>query len=202
MPRATKPKATTVHQIKVTLKGIRPPIWRRLQVPSDIRLSELHDVIQVAMGWTDSHLHQFSDGRNDYGAPMDVGFDDPDTLNEARYRLDQVAPKPKDKLIYEYDFGDGWTHEILVEKVLPIDPAATYPVCLTGKRACPPEDCGGIWGYAQLLETLADPENPEYEEMKEWAGEIDPDHFDLAATNRRLKGLGTGSGGRPRFLNA
>lgn len=190
MPRSTKPRTAAVHQIKVTLKGFRPPIWRRLQVPSDIRLSDLHDVIQVAMGWTNSHLHQFYDGESYYGVPTGDAFDDLEMQNEARYHLNQLAPEPKDKLVYEYDFGDSWTHEILVEKVLPVDPAATYPVCLTGRRACPPEDCGGVWGYAELLEALADPEHPEHEEMTDWVGgEFDPEHFDLGVTNRILKQL-------------
>jgi hypothetical protein len=130
-----------IHQLKITLKHIKPPIWRRLEVPADIKLGKLHDVIQIAMGWTDSHMHAFIAGQTVYGTP------DPEfgggTKSERNVRLDSIV-KAGGKLVYEYDFGDGWVHEIKVEKVLDADPAAHYPRCTAGKRACPPEDCGGL----------------------------------------------------------
>ncbi len=176
---------SSIHQLKVTLLGIRPPIWRRIAVPSAMTLGELHAVLQLAMGWTDSHLHDFRIGRTTYGDPEmleELGDED-----EWEAPLDQVAPQTKSRIRYLYDFGDSWEHEILVEKVGPPDPETRYPVCLAGKRAGPPDDCGGVWGYVQLLETLADPRHPEHEWMMEWAGgPIDPEAFDLDEINRRL----------------
>jgi len=182
------PQSETVYQLKVTLKGSKPPIWRRILVDPNTKLNQLHHILQDTMGWYDSHLHQFAVGRTLYGVP-DPDFDfGPETLNEKSFMLGQLAPKAKSKLSYEYDFGDGWEHELLVEKVLPTDPELRYPVCVAGARACPPEDCGGVWGYADLLETIKDPNNPEHAEMLEWlGGEFDPEAFDVDAINRRLK---------------
>ena len=180
---------TSVHRLKVTLVGSRPPIWRRLLVPSDITLDRLHHVLQLAMGWDDSHLHQFQiDG---------MIFSDPrfldDTGNPAEWtvRLDQVVPFPKTRFRYQYDFGDSWDHEILVEAVQPPEPGMHYPACIAGKRAGPPEDCGGVWGYAYLIEALSDPENPDHAERLEWlGGPFDPEAFDLDAVNQQLARYG------------
>ncbi len=176
-----------VFQLKVTLKGIRPPIWRRILVRGSTTLYRFHDIVQVVMGWEDEHLHEFVVGDTHYGVPdPDWGLD---VKNEARVKLGQIVAQPKDRILYEYDFGDGWLHEILVEKVLPAEPDVHYPVCVKGKRACPPEDVGGEWGYATFLEAIADPENPEYDDMVEWGGEFDPEEFDLEAINAGLKRL-------------
>ena len=178
-----------LYQVKITLKSSKPPIWRRVVVRSDMKLDRLHQVIQVVMGWTDSHLHQFIVGRTFYGRP-DPEFADmgPEMLNERRFTVADVAPAAKNKFIYEYDFGDGWQHEVLVEKALPPDVAFGHPVCLGGANACPPEDCGGIWGYYNLLETLADPKHAEHEEMKDWlGGEWDSTLFELDSANEMLK---------------
>jgi len=186
---AKRPAITTVYQLKVTLKGSKPPIWRRIQVPGDVTLYKLHKVLQVAMGWTDSHLHQFIAHGRYYGEP-DPDFADMDVVNERRVKLSQVADREKAKFIYEYDFGDDWLHEILVEKILPPEAGASYPACLAGKRSAPPEDCGGIWGYEEFLGAIGDPKHPEHEEMLEWVGgEFDPEAFDLAAVNRELRQL-------------
>ncbi|MFL5804284.1 MAG: plasmid pRiA4b ORF-3 family protein [Roseiflexaceae bacterium] len=188
MPPAKPSTNDGIYQLKVTLKGIRPPIWRRILLEPDTRLDRLHHILQDVMGWYDAHLHQFSVGRTLYGVP-DSDFDfGPEVEDETQVALGQVAPRAKSKLTYEYDFGDGWEHELLVEKVLPADPAARYPICVAGARACPPEDCGGVWGYADLLETIQNPDHPEHEEMLEWlGGEFDPEAFDLDAINRQLK---------------
>jgi len=184
-----------LYQLKITLKWSKPPIWRRVVVRADTTLDRLHNVIQVVMGWTDSHLHQFIAGsgfaRTFYGRPdpesAGVGSE---TLNEKRYTVAELAPVAKRKLIYEYDFGDGWQHEVVAEKILPPDPAFKHPVCLAGANACPPEDCGGIGGYYNLLEILADPKHPEHEDMKEWlAGELDVAEFNLEGVNAVLKRL-------------
>ena len=182
MPTMTVP----IYQLKITLIGTHPPIWRRLQVPADISLGKLHWVIQAAMGWDGTHMHAFGvDG-------VSYGVTDPELemKSEARVKLRQAAPNEKSRFRYEYDFGDDWQHDILLEKILPAAPGTNYPICIKGKGACPPEDCGGVWGYAGLLETLADPESEGYEEMMEWSGgEIDPEAFDLDEVNQSLAHL-------------
>jgi Plasmid pRiA4b ORF-3-like protein len=178
--------AESVYQLKITLQDFRPPIWRRLQVKSNITLGKLHQIIQASMGWTNSHLHGFSIGGVEYGQPLpELGLD---IKNEQRVKLSKVVTGEKRKFFYTYDMGDSWEHEILVEKVLPHDPLVRYPVCLTGKRACPPEDCGGVWGYAEFLEAIQQPDHPEHESMLEWVGgAFDSEFFDLDAVNRLLK---------------
>ena len=186
MSRQVPSPRVAIYQVKVTLKGSKPPIWRRILVASDTRLGKLNRILQDVMGWTDSHLHQFIVGQTYYGVP-DPDFD-LDVRSERTVPLNRVLQEPKDKIIYEYDFGDSWEHELLLEKVLPPDPAIRYPICVTGKRACPPEDCGGIWGYAELLEALASPNHPEHASMLEWAGDdFDPEAFDLEDVNSMLR---------------
>jgi hypothetical protein len=176
------------YQLKVTLRGARPPIWRRLEVKGDTKLSTLHQILQVAMGWTDSHLHQFIAKDKIYGTPDPDFF--MDCEDERKVRLDQVLRRPKDRMVYVYDFGDSWEHEVLVEKVVPAEKGrGRYPLVTAGKRASPPEDCGGIPGYYQLLEVLGNPRHPEHEEMLKWCGEeYDPDEFDLQEVNRMFHG--------------
>ena len=190
---ATRKPRDAIYQLKVTLRGSKPPIWRRIQVPGAYTLDDLHAVLQVVMGWHDAHLHQFIVGPT-YYAPPEFELDDPfgldATEDSARVTLRRVAPQEGAKFIYQYDFGDDWEHAILVEKILPPDPAVRYPVCVAGRRAAPPEDCGGIWGYAELLEILQDPQHPEREERLEWlGGEFDPAAFDLEGINRQLQQL-------------
>jgi len=173
------------YQIKVTLNGIRPPIWRRLLVPSSLSLMDLHDVLQIAVGWTDSHLHQFVARGILYGQPdPEVGMGQ---VNERRVRLDEVLRAEKDAMTYEYDFGDGWEHKIILEKVLRNAEDDVAPSCIAGARACPPEDCGGIWGYANLLKIISDSSHPEHREMLEWLGDqFEPERFDISETNSVL----------------
>ncbi|MCY3022419.1 MAG: plasmid pRiA4b ORF-3 family protein [Planctomycetota bacterium] len=185
---ARKPEAEAqLYQLKVTLRGAKPPIWRRLQVPSDIPLSELHVVLLIAMGWDGGHLHQFIKEQVYYGpVDPDLGMDDME--DEKGVVLRDLLPHAKSKLIYEYDFGDSWEHEVLVEKVLAPETNTRYPVCLDGARACPPEDCGGVWGYAELLKIMKDPKHEEYAERLEWLGEeLDPEAFDVARVNAELQ---------------
>ncbi|MEW6489217.1 MAG: plasmid pRiA4b ORF-3 family protein [Thermodesulfobacteriota bacterium] len=172
----------------MTLKGAKPPVWRRILVPAEIRLSRLHDVLQAAMGWTNSHLHEFRVGRDVRIGTADPQWDAPgEVMDEHKVALSSLAPEPKDKLTYVYDFGDDWEHTVAVAKILEPSPGAIVPSCLSGKGACPPEDCGGVWGYGELLDVLADPDHPEREERLEWLGEDwDPLAFDLEAVNRRL----------------
>ncbi|HEX5540765.1 MAG TPA: plasmid pRiA4b ORF-3 family protein [Micromonospora sp.] len=169
-----------IYQVKVGLRGAKPPIWRRLEVPADISLASLHSVIQVAFDWDDSHLHVFETPYGDFGVPdRELGH-----RAEARVTLEQVAPAEKSKIRYLYDFGDNWEHEIVVEKVLDRDKAASYPRCTGGRRAGPPEDCGGVWGYAHLVEVLSDPTHPEHADQLEWLGLDHPADFDPAGFNK------------------
>lgn len=157
----------------------------------------LHNVIQIAMGWTDSHLHHFMVGNRNKGPVEFIGqtYDDFDMgmdydHDSKKSKIDGFLKQTGDKLMYEYDFGDSWGHTVLLEKILEEDPSVTYPTCIKGVRACPPEDCGGIWGYEELVEVLQNPKHPDYEEMKEWVDkDFDPISFDLEATNNQLKTL-------------
>ncbi len=183
-----------VYEFKITLLGAKPPIWRRLQVPGDANLGWLHAVIQVAMGWTNSHLHHFLTSDARYSNPRhteDMGFGEEPDRDEAKAKLVQVAPHEGAQFGYEYDFGDSWEHEITVEKILPNAAAtAATALCLDGAGACPPEDCGGIWGYVELLKTLKNPKHPEHRAMKEWLGRpFDAKAFDVAKTNLWLRKL-------------
>jgi len=183
-----------LYQLKITLKGSKPPIWRRVVVRADMKLDRLHNVIQIAMGWTDSHLHHFIAGsgfaRIFLGSPdLDMGSE---TLNEKRHAVADLAREVRSKFVYEYDFGDSWQHDVVLEKILPSDSSFKHPVCPAGANACPPEDCGGIEAYYGLLGILADPKHPEHAATKEWTGgELDAAEFDLDGINsalRRLKG--------------
>src|SRR2546428_547626 len=155
----------SVYQIKVTLDGIRPAIWRRLLVPASITLEGLHDVLQVLFGWTDSHLHAFEARGVHYGqADSEFGMEQ---LDEKRVPLEEVLRKPKDTMNYEYDFGDSWVHKVVLEKVLPNAESHDTLSCMAGERACPPEDCGGGLRYAELLDALSDSSHTEHAEMVE-----------------------------------
>ncbi|MCX6876222.1 MAG: plasmid pRiA4b ORF-3 family protein [Verrucomicrobia bacterium] len=192
--QATAASGPPVFQIKITLKGSKPPIWRRLLLPGDIPLDCLHHVIQAAMGWYCCHLHQFMTGTGPttryFGeqTPDFSDFNDLEIEDEREFSLAGLAPAARKKLRYEYDYGDGWLHEILVEKLLPPDPAMRHPVCTAGENACPPEDCGGIYGYYDLLAAVKDPKHPEHKERLEWlGGSFDPERFELDAVNMTLK---------------
>lgn len=175
----------TVYQLKVVLLDSEPPIWRRLLVSGNATLETLHYVLQDAMGWTNSHLALFDIKGKQYSLPE---FELEDTLDARRTKLHQVAATARTKFRYEYDMGDGWLHEITVEKIAPAETGQQYPFCTEGQRACPPEDCGGVGGYEELLEAVRDPEHPEHEERKEWLAEdFDPEAFDPAEVNKLLK---------------
>jgi len=187
-------RAAPAYELKIVLLGTKPPIWRRLQVPGNANLGWLHAVIQVAMGWTNSHLHHFLTNDARYAEPRhnaDMGSSEEPDRDEAKAVLMQVAPDEGTQFGYEYDFGDSWEHEITVAKILPPDGnAATTALCLDGARACPPDDCGGIGGYAELLKALKNPKHPEHQTMKEWLGRpFDAEAFDVAKANLWLRKL-------------
>jgi hypothetical protein len=184
-----------IYQLKVTLLGTTPPIWRRLLVPSGITLDYLHDVLQVAMGWENCHMHDFRIGQRRFGKPdPDDGLMGmPATSNERTAQLSSVLGKVGAKAVYTYDFGDGWEHGIVIEKVLLPQSGLMYPICTAGKRLAPPEDCGGIPGYYNLLEALSDPHHKQHEELQEWVDDgFDPDAFSVDDVNRRLAPLQRG----------
>jgi Plasmid pRiA4b ORF-3-like protein len=180
--------AHDIYGIKVTLLGTKPPIWRRLLVPASMTLAKLHDVLQTAMGWHDCHMHEFRAGERHFGKP------DPEDIsmgmqveNERNIRLSSVLRRPGAKLIYTYDFGDNWEHAIVLEKLLPLLPDMTSPICIDGGLACPPDDCGGIPGFYELLDALADPNHEQHQEMRDWiGGDFDPQAFSVEEVNRKL----------------
>ena len=179
-----------IYQFKITLIGIEPQIWRRIQVPEDYSFYDLHEAIQDAMGWDGLHLHQFeikspktgnieiismNDGRNDLYSKLTTK----DVLNT---KISQYFTGNNRQAKYEYDFGDPWEHEIIFEKILTAEKGENYPKCIDGENACPPEDCGGVWGYEALLESLNNPKHQEYSLNKEWLSldrEFDPTEFDV-----------------------
>lgn len=174
-----------LYQLKITLEGMKPPIWRRIIVPKSIKLPELHLVIQAAMGWTNMHAHQFVCGHDDYGPP------DPDlptrAKSETRVQLGALLSEEDETLIYEYDFGDSWLHLVKLERLLEPDAKHPVPRCVGGGRACPPEDCGGLVAYQELLTILANPGHEQHAEIREWLPmKFDPEAFDLAAVNKAL----------------
>jgi len=182
------PDGASVLQIKVILRGTRPPVWRRLLVPSTITLERLHHILQVVMGWTDSHLHEFRAGDASYGTP-EPDWDEDEVVSERRVRVGELLQEPKDRLLYAYDFGDSWEHDIVLEKILARATDMKYPWVLAGKRACPPEDVGGTWGYEEFLKTIRNPKHPEHQDTLAWCGgSFDPEAFDVQAINRAFHG--------------
>ncbi len=191
MPNRRLPRPAKIHSLKVVLEGTNPQVWRRLLLRSHSTLAQLHQILQVAMGWEDCHLHQFRVDSVTY-APSRLG-DGRQPKEESRARLSAVAP-PGTWFVYEYDFGDGWEHTIEVEKVVPAGDGRLYPSCVDGARACPPEDCGGWRGYTELLDTLKSSDSHKRDELLEWLGaEFDPDRFDLAVVNAALSSLSGGT---------
>jgi hypothetical protein len=180
--------ATTTHRLKVTLRRVRPPVWRRIEVPSNITMFELSAVLEAAMGWFGGHLHSFEAGGVRYELPDSDSSGLYQMVDERNAKLRQVLPAVKSKLRWDYDFGDGWEHDVIVEAIEPTRSEATYPVCLKGKRACPPEDCGGPWGYENLLDALRDPEHPEHDVLADWASpDFDSEEFDVEITTAMMR---------------
>ncbi|KAF9439008.1 hypothetical protein BGZ76_001460 [Entomortierella beljakovae] len=198
----TKPE---LYSIKIKLVGASPQIWRRIHLDSTTTLGTLHTIIQEAMGWMDCHLHSFTINRKTYETRRfdpddsfgmnndydDFGLNNIDGTDTPLRNL--VGPGAK--FMYTYDFGDSWDHEVKIERVVDRKPKIIYPTCTAGARACPPEDCGGVWGYESLLEKLAGPDTEEKAEMLEWLGglgndDFDPEHFDKQHINDYLSGLG------------
>jgi hypothetical protein len=178
----------TVYRLYVFLLDIAPPIWRRVELSSETSLAQLHTVLQAAMGWQDYHLHEFEIGGKRYGVP-DEEFDQPgEVIKDSTVRLSKALPRKGASLLYSYDFGDNWAHSVILEDIVPVEPEAKYPRVIDGARACPPEDSGGPYSYADLVEILAKPRHKEHHQMREWAGKnFDPEKFSAKAANLLLK---------------
>lgn len=178
--------ATTIYTLRIELQGIHPLIWRRLQVPTAIALPRLHDVLQVAMGWTDSHLHSFRIGELEYTNADEL--DELDMLDEKGRKLESLLGKAIREFGYLYDFGDSWDHRIVVESIAEPQPDWPYPLCMAGQRACPPEDVGSTGGYQDFLEAIANPDHEEHDSTLIWiGGAFDPEGFDINCVNRELR---------------
>jgi len=172
----------SIYQIKVTLKGAKPPIWRRFQMANSDTLEDLHIILQIIMGWANAHMHEFTHQQQRYGIP-DPDYPS-DIINESNHPISHLLKNEKDKLIYTYDFGDGWQHDVVLEKILSFELDTTLPRCIKGKRACPPEDIGGLGGYENTLQIITNPSAPEYKETLKWlGGEFAPEYFNLKEIN-------------------
>lgn len=187
------PASERLYQFKITLLESKPPIWRRIQVKNGT-LDKLHEHIQTAMGWTNSHLHQFEIDGERYGDPelIDDGFEDFHCVDSTVTKISELLPKDgkRFRFVYEYDFGDDWQHEVIFEGCLRAEKGGRYPVCVEGERACPPEDVGGIGGYEEFLEALADPKHEQHDDFVEWGGDFDAEEFDAEkATKVMRRGL-------------
>lgn len=175
----------SAFQLRISLMDVAPTIWRRLLVPGEIKLSKLHAIFQAAMGWEDYHLHCFEIDGERYGVP-DPEWDDEEEIDEESVTFSDLV-SGRTRFFYEYDFGDSWRHEVVVESVDPVPMILKFAVCIDGQRACPPEDCGGTSGFRDLLEAISDPDHEEHADYVGWAGRFDPEVFDLASINAALQ---------------
>ncbi len=175
-----------IYQLKITLKEVKPPVWRRVEVSSDIKLDKLGDLILRVMGWGGYHLTSFEFHGEEYFGDKESAEDMGGKL-VSKTKLSQCLTGENQKGLYTYDFGDDWRHEILLEKILDAEKGVKYPRCIAGKRACPPDDCGGAWGYEDFLKAIKNPKHPEHEEMLDWiGGEFDAEAFDLEEANEDI----------------
>lgn len=179
-----------LYQFKITLIESKPPIWRRIQV-KNCTLDKLHERIQTAMGWTNSHLHQFEIEGERFGDPdlLDDGFEDFHCVDTTVTKISEIVPQngKRFRFLYEYDFGDDWQHEVVFEGCLRAESGQRYPLCVEGERNCPPEDVGGVWGYAEFLEALSDPNHEQHEDFVEWGGDFAPEEFDALKTTKAMR---------------
>lgn len=180
---------TQIFRFKIVLDHTEPAVWRRIEVGSHITFYQFHMMIQEAMGWENCHLHEFRDGELTIGDTREevCEFGDPPQWEERDKAISAYFSPDRRRIGYTYDFGDDWTHTILLEDIVLVQADVVYPRCVDGTRACPPEDCGGVPGYAHLLEILSDPAHEDYAEMREWAGDFDPGHFDPAEATEGMR---------------
>ena len=194
MPRPQKTDAkppSQVYRFKITLHYVEPAIWRQIEIP-DGTLDQFHEQIQTAMGWTNSHLHDFEIGGRRYGDPelLDDGWGDGRLIDSTETLLSELLKKRRKsfRFLYEYDFGDGWEHEIVYEGTQPAEKGVKYPRCVAGARACPPEDVGGPGGYLDFLEAIRDPKHESHEDYLEWIGEeFDAERFNADEASKAMR---------------
>ncbi len=173
-------------QLKIILRGSKPPIWRRVLIKDTITFNKLHHIIQDAMGWHNCHLYEFDLGDFRIGMPYEDSY--AEIQDASKIKINKYLSMVGANLIYDYDFGDSWQHQITVEKTEPIVSEEKYPTCIKGKGNCPPEDCGGIWGYYELLEAIKNKKHPNHIDMLDWlGGGFDPNEFNIEEINTRLK---------------
>lgn len=185
MPKANS-ASVPGYELKVSIVGTEPPVWRTVHVSADTTLAKLHRILQAAFAWENYHLHEFVVGDVHFGPPSGADLDMPKAVDERKVMLADLSLRRGRKLTYLYDFGDSWEHEILVTKIL--DEAPTKPACVAGERAGPPEDCGGAWGYNDLLAALSNPKHERHDELREWIGDgYVPEAFDAATTSTALR---------------
>ncbi len=186
--QARRTPGKTAIQLRISLKDHTPGIWRRLVVPGEIKLSKLHSIFQAAMGWEGYHLHQFRIAEQVYGVPDDeFDFEEFDGIDEDSVVLSEVVTAPM-LFRYQYDFGDNWQHEVVVETIEPVPLVLRFAACIDGQRACPPEDCGGTGGFAEFVKAVTDPTHEEHVDYVQWLGRLfDPEAFSVAATNAALQ---------------
>ena len=188
---ARRPAPQRIYQLLVRLADLEPAIWRRLWVPDTLTLAKLDRVIQAAMGWSNSHLHDFRIGGRRYGIRNDEWDLDGDLLEDKRFRIADVLGSEVGEFEYVYDFGDDWRHMVKIEQLLqPLKAMNTWPMCLAGANACPPEDVGGTPGYMEFLHAMSDPAHDEHGSMwRWWGGPFDPNGFDINAANLAIRRL-------------
>ncbi len=167
-----------IATVRIELRHTDPLIWRQVEVPTSITLKVLHDIIQAVIGWFDCHLWEFAIGKQRYGLPIDDDWGAEPCIVAAKVRLRDVLKTRKTVIDYTYDFGDGWEHRLTVTDVRAGQPGISYPRYIGGERNGPPEDCGGIPGFYELLDAIADPAHPDHAFLKQWVGDYDPDTFD------------------------
>jgi hypothetical protein len=186
--KAAPKTAKAIYQFKITLLDIKPAIWRRLQIP-DCTLERMHEFIQGAFGWQNYHLHEFEIAGNSYSPLLPDDLMMLELKDDSKFKISKLIPEAKvrTRWIYKYDFGDGWRHEILFEGLVASDLKVKYPRCVTGKRACPPEDCGGSWGYEDFVKAISNPKHPRHKELTEWYGPYDPEEFDADEATQEMK---------------
>ena len=178
---------SSIYRLKIKLLGIEPPIWRRIQVPGSIRFCCLHTALQVALGWTDSHLHRFEKDGKEWGVPEYDELGDFDLVDERTTQLSTVLKAEGESMMYIYDYGDGWIHKVVLEEIIPVNDVLKTPICFGGERRCPPEDVGGVSGYEQFLDVIFDPGHEDFDRLREWAGDtFQPEEFDIRAINLKL----------------
>ena len=183
---STPDSSTEIATLRIELEYSDPLIWRAIEIPTSITLDAVHDIVQAAMGWQDSHLWEFVVDRQSYGPPMEDAWGETRGKAASAVRLRDLLSPGKTRISYTYDFGDSWEHRLIVSDVRPGDSGTAYPRFVGGERNGPPEDCGGIPGFYDMLDARADPKHPDHADIGEWLGDYDPDELAVASIEAAL----------------